>query len=97
MILWPANIDSSKSHKHGRKLGKNASVQSPRLEEINDAAKRLSIEIEVVSGKSRPGSWWERTGYAILPKNDARSELLRSLAIEIRKARSAKTFQEKKG
>ena len=97
MILWPANIDSSKSHKHGRKLGKNASVQTPRLEEINEAAKRLSIEIEVIPGKSRPASWWERTGYAILPKPDERAKLLQSLASEIRKARSAKASQEKKG
>lgn len=47
-VVWPANLDSSKSRKHGRKLAKAVSVQAPRLEEIEDAAKRLSLEAEIV-------------------------------------------------
>ena len=95
MVVWPANVDSSKSRKEGRKLSKAAGVQAPRLEEINDASKRLSLEAEIVPAKSRPSTWWEKGGYAVLPKKGVKANLLRSLASEIRKARSAKTGQQK--
>jgi signal recognition particle subunit SRP19 len=90
LVVWPANLDSTKSRKTGRKLAKGAAVQTPRLEEINDAAKKLSLEPELVTGKSRPSTWWEKGGYAIFPKNGMRTAMLRSLASEIRKARAAR-------
>jgi signal recognition particle subunit SRP19 len=90
IVVWPANLDSTKTRKTGRKLTKGAGLQSPRLEEINDAAKRLSLEPELVPGKSRPSTWWEKGGYLIFPKNEKRTVLLRSLASEARKARVAR-------
>lgn len=96
MVVWPANLDSSKSRKQGRKLAKGAGIQAPRLEEINDAANRLTLDPELVPAKSRPSTSWEKGGYAILPKKGPRANVLRSLASEIRKARSAKTGLERK-
>jgi signal recognition particle subunit SRP19 len=96
MVVWPVNIDSSKSHKQGRKVGKSTSVQAPRLEEIAEAARQLGFEPEVVPGKSRPTLWWEHSGYAVFPKSGVRADLLRSLAGEVRKARAKKVVPEKK-
>ena len=93
--MWPANLDSSKSRREGRKLQKGPAVHAPRLDEISEAAKRLSLEPESVPGKSRPGTWWERGGYLILPKKDGKVSLLRGLANEIKKIRAAKTGHEK--
>jgi signal recognition particle subunit SRP19 len=90
VVVWPANLDSTKSRKTGRKLAKGAALQTPRLEEINEAAKKLSIEAELVPGKARPSTWWEKGGYLTFPKNEKRNVLLRSLASEIRKARAAR-------
>jgi len=90
IVIWPASIDSTKSRRKGRKLPKSAALQSPRLEEISGAAKRLSLEPELVPGKSRPSTWWEKGGYLIFPKNEYRMTLLRSLASEVRKARAAR-------
>ena len=89
-VMWPANIDSTKTRKSGRKIAKGAALQTPRLEEINEAAKRLSLTPELVTGKSRPSNWWERGGYLIFPEAENRSALLRSLASEVRKARVAR-------
>ena len=94
MIIWPSNLDSAKTRRTGRKLPKGQSVQSPRLEELNEAAKALAIEHEIVGGKSRPPSWWEKGGYLIVTKSTPKSETLRSLASEVRKLRSSR---EKKG
>lgn len=95
MVVWPANLDSTKSRKQGRKLTKGAGVQAPRLDEINQAAAKLSLESEAVPAKARPRLWWEKGGYAILPKTSPKAEILRSLASEIRKARLAKAEPEK--
>ena len=94
MVIWPANLDSTKTRRTGRKLTKTHAVQSPRLEELREAATTLSIEHELTSGKSRPNTWWEKGGYLIITKTTRKSELLRSLATEVRKQRSMK---EKKG
>jgi signal recognition particle subunit SRP19 len=95
-VIWPANLDSTKSRKGGRKLAKGPALQTPRLEELRDAANQLSIEHEVVAGKSRPSTWWEKGGYLIVPKATPQSKLLRSLASEIRKQRATKE-KDKKG
>lgn len=95
IIVWPANLDSSKSRKEGRKLTKGAALQAPKLEEINEAANRLSLGHELVPSKSRPGAWWEKGGYLILPRKGAKPDLLRSLASEIKKIRAAKAGQER--
>jgi len=89
-VIWPANLDSTKTRKAGRKLAKGSAVQTPRLEELRDAANQLSIEHEVVAGKSRPSTWWEKGGYLTVPRASPQSTLLRSLASEIRKQRVAK-------
>jgi len=96
ILVWPANIDSSKTRVEGRKISKSACVQSPRIEELTEAARRLSIDAEVLHHKARPGGWWEKTGYITLPKKASKSELLRSLSAEIRKIRASKVEVAKK-
>jgi len=95
IVVWPANLDSAKSRYGGRKLPRSLGIQAPRLDEISDAAKRLSFDVEVVPAKAIPRSWWEKGGYIILPKKGKKSEILRSLAAEIRKTRAAKAAHEK--
>jgi signal recognition particle subunit SRP19 len=95
IVVWPANLDSTKSRKEGRKLAKGHAVQTPRLDEIGEASKRLSLDSELVSGKSRPANWWEKRGYLIIPKKGSRIEALRALANEVKVIRGAKRASEK--
>jgi len=95
IIVWPANLDSTKTRLEGRKIPKGQSVQAPRLDELADAARRLSIEAEITPQKSRPRNWWEKTGYITVSKNNSRLELLRSLASEVRKIRAMKDAGKK--
>jgi signal recognition particle subunit SRP19 len=89
-VIWPANIDSTKSRLEGRKITKGQAVQSPKIEELIEAARRLSIETEIAQQKSRPRTWWEKTGYIIISKTKSRTEVLRLLTTEIRKTRAIK-------
>ena len=90
MVIWPSNLDSTKTRRSGRKIPKAQSIQSPRLEELNEAAKALSIDHEIVAGKSRPPSWWEKGGYLIVTKSTPKSAVIHSLASEVRKLRIAR-------
>jgi len=75
----------------GRKIAKGAGVQTPRLDEMNEAAKRLNLDVETHPGKSRPRSWWEKHGYLVIDKKKTKNEVLRNVATEIRRIRAAKT------
>ena len=90
MVIWPSNLDSTKTRRSGRKIPKQQAVQTPRLEEMSEAASKLSLESEPVPAKSRPRAWWEKSGYLIVNKSTTKAEVLRSLASEVRKHRIAK-------
>jgi signal recognition particle subunit SRP19 len=95
IVVWPANLDSTKSRKQGRKLTKGHGVQTPRLDELSEASKRLALEVEPTPGKSRPSSWWEKGGYLTVVKKGRRTQILRSLADGVRQIRNAKKLVEK--
>jgi len=95
IIVWPANLDSTKTRLEGRKIPKGQSVQAPRVDELAEAARRLSVDAEITPQKSRPRNWWEKTGYITVPKKSSRTELLRSLAGEVRRIRASKDLSKK--
>ena len=90
MVVWPANLDSTKTRKFGRKIPRAQALQSPRLEELEGAANALSLEHEKIPAKSRPRNWWEKSGYMVINKSNPKSEVLRSIASEVRKQRIAR-------
>ena len=96
MLIWPASIDSTKSRLEGRKIPKSQGVQTPRIDELIEAARRLSIETEATPQKSRPRMWWEKTGYVLIPKDKTRTQALRALSAEIRRMRVAKSDEKGK-
>ena len=95
IVVWPANLDSTKTRKTGRKLARGYAVQSPKLEELHEASKRLALEAEPTTGKARPSSWWEKLGYMTINKKGNRTAILRSLAEEVKQIRRARAASEK--
>lgn len=95
ILVWPANLDSSKTRLQGRKIPKGQGVQAPRIDELAEAARRLTIEAEITPQKSRPRNWWEKTGYVTIPKKKSKTELLRALSAEIRRIRATKDSMKK--
>ncbi len=91
MVVWVANIDRNKSRRQGRSIPKPMSVDSPRLAEIEAAAKSLSLQFTLRPGASRPSSWWEKTGCLFVEKGDSdRTEILKMIAKQVTKERPAK-------
>lgn len=91
MVVWLAELDSTKSCSQGRRLAKPQAVQAPRVDELELAAKRLSLEPEVSPNSALPSRWWEKTGYVSVKRGGrSRSRILKDLAVEILKIRQVK-------
>jgi len=91
MVVWSAALDSTKSRSQGRCLAKSQAIQGPRVDELENAAKKLSYDPQPSPHSALPSHWWEKTGYILVTRGDkARSKVLRDLAAEIRKMRGSK-------
>jgi signal recognition particle subunit SRP19 len=91
MVVWPAALDSTKSRSQGRCLAKPQAIQAPRVDELENAAKKLSYDPQPSPHSALPSHWWEKTGYILVTRGDkARSKVLKDLAAEIRKIRGSK-------
>jgi len=92
IIVWTASIDRNKSRLQGRRTSKSISVESPRLSEIEVAAKSLCLSFTSKPGVSKPRSHWEKTGYMLVDrKGQSRAEVYRAIAKQVAKQRQAKT------
>ena len=91
MVVWTAELDSTKSRSEGRRLAKSQGVQAPRMDELELAARRLSLDPQVSPNSALPSRWWEKTGYVLVKRADgSRSKMLKDLAAEILRIRQAK-------
>ncbi|EKQ50634.1 MAG: signal recognition particle 19 kDa protein [Methanobacterium sp. Maddingley MBC34] len=89
-IIWPAYIDSAKSKSEGRKIPKKQSVNSPKIREITQAAKKLRLNPSVEKYKSYPSSWWEGSGRIIVDNKMSKREVLIKLSNLINGSRKDK-------
>jgi signal recognition particle subunit SRP19 len=91
MVVWTAAIDSTKSRSQGRSLAKSQAVQTPRIDELEDAARKLSYEPQPSPHSALPSRWWEKTGSILVKRGDkSRSKVLKDLAAEIQRTRRSK-------
>lgn len=86
-IIWPANIDGTKSKSQGRIISKKDSVQSPELDEIKRSAEMLGLNPEIEPDKAYPRSWWELRGRVLVDDKGSKSSIARNIADNIKKWR----------
>ena len=61
-IIWPAYFDQAKTRKEGRRVPKIVAIQSPKVEELLEAANRLSLKPELVVAAGYPKTPWTKAG-----------------------------------
>jgi signal recognition particle subunit SRP19 len=88
IILWSVYFDANKSRANGRRVSKKLSVPTPKLTEINVAAKKLGLQPQSISDAAHPSTSWQKTGMLVLPKTDLKRKLLESIAKELSSMRS---------
>ena len=87
-IIWPIYFDSSKSRKEGRRVPKTCSVQSPKIDEIKQAADRLGLKNEVKPEAHFPKNPWAKTGMILVEKREAKEKIIQKLAKQLIKIKN---------
>lgn len=87
VVVWPAYIDSEKSKGEGRKIPAKSAVASPKLTEIEKAAKDLGYHLKTEHDKAYPKTWWEKSGLVRVEKKKAKTLILKEISAEIKKVR----------
>ena len=86
-VIWPFDLDSTKSRGQGRKLPVARAIKQPNLREIVQAATTLGYAPEPTEKSAMPSLHWEKVGYVTVRKAAARDVMLKSIAGEIVKIR----------
>jgi len=87
-IIWPAYFDQTKTRKNGRRVPKNLAVQSPKIDELQEAAVKLGLHGEVVEEASYPKIPWGKTGMILVEKKAPKEQIIKNLAKQLAKIRS---------
>ena len=87
-IIWSAYFDQTKTRKNGRRVPKNMAVQSPKILEIQEAAQKLGLKLEVVTDKGYPKTPWTKTGMLLVEKKGSKEQIITRIAKQLLKARS---------
>ena len=95
-IIWPIYFDTSKTRKEGRRVSKNIAVQSPKIDEIKQAADKLGLENEVNLNAHFPKNHWSKTGMLLVEKKEAKEKIIQKLAKQLIKIKSAQQIPYKK-
>jgi len=87
-IIWPAYFDQTKTRKKGRRVPKNLAVQSPKVGELQEAARRLGLKPELKAEAGYPKAPWSKTGMVMVQKKAPKEQIIKKLAKQLVKARS---------
>jgi signal recognition particle subunit SRP19 len=87
-IIWPAYFDSARTRKEGRRVPKSLAVQSPKVQEIEEAAEKLGLKHEVAAEAGYPKTPWVETGMIMVEKKVSKEQTIRNIAKELLRIRS---------
>ena len=87
-IIWPIYFDASKTRREGRRVPKNLAVQSPKIDEVKQAADRLGIKSEVKLEAHFPKMPWAKTGMLLVEKKEAKEKIIQKIAKQLVKVQS---------
>ena len=82
-VLWTTYFDSTKTRNEGRRVPKKLAVSTPKVEELQRAAKRLGLQPEVVDEATHPSCPWKQTGLLVLPKTEPKNEVMKKIGKEL--------------
>lgn len=87
-IIWPGYFDQAKTRKEGRRVPKSLAVQSPKIQEIAEAAGKLGLIHEVATEAGYPKTPWAKTGMILVEKKGSKEQTVKKIAKQLLKFRS---------
>ena len=88
IILWPSNIDSTKSLSQGRKIPLKYAVPNPSLDEIVYTAEKLGLNPEIEE-KAYPKDWWIEKRRVVIDKIDTKRRTLIKISTAIKRLKES--------
>ncbi len=82
-VVWPVYLDSAKSRKQGRRIAMKFAVESPKIQEIEQAADLLGYKHDTKLDSAHPKTWWEKKGYVLIEKKNSKIKVLEKIANKI--------------
>lgn len=83
IIFWSVYFDANKTRTNGRRVPKSLAVTTPKLDELQRAAKSLGLQPEIVFDTAHPSSPWLKTGHLVVPKTEPKDKTLKKIAKEL--------------
>jgi signal recognition particle subunit SRP19 len=87
LFLWPLYFDISISRKKGRRVPKNLAVSSPKMDDLQKAARLVGLDPKVVYDATHPNCPWLKKGLLIVPKTESKNKILKKIAKELSEIR----------
>jgi len=87
IVLWPVYFDYAKTRGNGRRVPRRLSVKHPTVDDLEDSAKKLGLDVLMERDKFYPKSWWEKSGRVIVTNNNQKSKtnIIKEIAKELKK------------
>jgi signal recognition particle subunit SRP19 len=95
-IIWPIYFDITKTRKQGRRVPKNISVQSPKIDEIKQAADKLGMKSEIRPETHFPKTHWAKTGMLLVEKKEAKEKIIQKLGKQLIKIKNTQAQAQTK-
>lgn len=95
-IIWPAYFDLTKTRAKGRRVPKSLAVQSPKISEVEEAARRLGFKPELRPDVAYPKTPWSKNGMILVEKRHPKEEIINRIAGLLPKIRSEQAQQSQK-
>ena len=88
VIIWPTYFDQTKTRKNGRRVPKSLAVQTPKILEVQEAAKKLGLDFEVVTDKGYSKVAWVKSGMLLVEKKGSKGQVITRIAKQLLKDRN---------
>lgn len=96
MIIWPAYLTAGRTEREGRIVTRKNAVKSPRVEEIEEVARKLNLDPEVEKGKAYPKTHWDKSGRVLVNKAGRKGVIVTKIAVGIKEMRDVKSKSTRK-
>ena len=91
IVIWPQNLDASRSRGKGRKIAASRALRQPSVKEIIQAATILGLSPQSSDLAGLPALHWEKLGYVAVKRSGSKASSLKAVSSEIAKARQRQT------
>ncbi len=96
MIIWPAYLTAGRTEREGRIVTRKNAVKSPRVEEIEEVARKHNMDPEVEKGKAYPKTHWDKSGRVLVTKAGRKGAIVTKIAVGIKEMRDVKSKSTRK-